>query len=1111
MNKLFIKSHHLIIALAVVITIITGVVLILFNNSTEKEIVKESNAQQLYLVKELSREIETYLINRVQLIDVLSTLPVIQNQELKNIITEINQFHDYENKNYVKTISLYNEVGTIIYSTNSEIIGHKLGESEIFKWAQKPENRGKRYISSPIKLSGASGDSVPHLHFVIAAPVYKTIIKNDDSASAKFIGVITETLEFDKLLFFLTSNYQSNMVKNHFWLMDSSGNLLFHSDNPKMVFANINKVDKSCMGCHVSFKQFGKMFSLKSGNLTFQHINKQKILAGYNTLDLMNISWTLVLNLPADELTHFVKKNLLQSYLLFGLIALTFFSISYFIYRNYKQRVRSEAENEQLREKNALKEKIAESEEGYRNLVESSPDAIAVHTDGIIVYVNEAGVILMGASKTDDLIGKPILELVHPDYHESVKKRTKDVIINNEHTALSEERFIRLDGRIIDVDVIAIPINYNEKRSVQVIVRDITERRISEEALKESELKYRLLYDNNPHPMWVYDTDSLRFLTVNSAAINNYGYSKEEFLTMTIKDIHLAEDVPGLLDNFSKTKNEQQRVSNARHIRKNGSLIFVEVHSHSIKYEYKNARLVLAYDITDRLNAEAELLKLSRAVEQGPSSVVITNQEGDIEYVNQKFCQVTGFSKEEVIGKNPRMWKSGIHDKLFYENLWNTLLSGKNWNGEMMNRKKNGELFWQSILISPLINNDGDITHFVAVKEDITEKKNMISELIEAKEMAESANRLKDAFIANISHEIRTPLNGLLGMSGLIRDTFHGNMKKEDEELFIGIDFSSKRIIRTVDMILNYSRLQVGKFPVFRKNMDLIEVCENLIREYSKAAQQKSLDLVFRNNSSVAKIFADEYSITMAISNLIDNAIKFTQKGSVQIILSKRNDNNIELEVKDTGIGISEDYLDKIFEPYLQEQMGYGRAYDGVGLGLSLVKKVLSLNDAVISIKSEKGRGTSFIINFGKDVLSSEKLEETIKAPPITQARENLVVLIVEDDLLNQVTIKKFIGNKYDTIITDSSDEALDILKKKKVDLILMDISIKGQMNGLELTRELKASKEFSNIRIIAITAHAFEEDRQNALRAGCDDFLAKPFSKQSLLERIANIKQNSI
>jgi PAS domain S-box-containing protein len=1234
MKNKIVKSHHLIIALAIVITIITGVLLLLLNNSTEKEIVKEFNAQQLYMVKNLSREIETYLINRVQLIDVLSSIPAFQNQDSKFISTEIDEFLAYESKNYVRTISVYNETGTIICSSNKEIIGHKLAESEIFRWSKKPENKDKRFISSPIKLISLQKDSIPPLHFVIAAPIYKSIKKNGDNrTSEKFVGVVTETLEFDKLLISLISNYQSSMAKNHLWIMDSSGTLLFHSNNPNMAFASIKKQDKTCRNCHISFAQFDKMFGSKEGNIDFKNKNKQHIIAGFATLEIMNISWILVLNLPSEEVTHFVKKNLWQLYLLLGLLAITFFIISFFIYRSYKQRVRAEAENDQLREKSVLKEKVAESEKGYKNLVESSPDAIAVHCNGKIVYVNEAGAKLVGALKTEDLIGKPVLDFVHPDYHDSVTKRTIDVLQNNKPTTLSEEKFVRLDGSFIDVDAIAIPTTHNAKPAVQVIVRDIserkrieeklqeseeryksffndskaamllidpvtaeifdanaaacdfygwsykeitkmkisdltlspekdvlkemqkaldeknnyslfthrlsngevrdveiysastqvkgrtflssiihdiTQRRISEEALKENELKYRLLYDNNPHPMWVYDSDSLCFLTVNNAAIDKYGYSREELLSMTIKDIRPSEDLFLLLKNFSENKNELQRVTNARHILKNGLIIFAEVHSHSIKYENKNARLVLVYDITDRLKAEAELHKLSRAVEQGPASVVITNQEGDIEYVNQKFCEIIGYYKDEVIGKNPRIWKSGYHDKEFYENLWDTLLAGKNWNGEILNKKKNGQLLWESALISPIINNQGDIINFVAIMEDITEKKNMISELIEAKEMAESANKLKDAFIANISHEIRTPLNGLIGMSSLIRDTFQDKIKKADEELFEGIDFSSKRIIRTVDMILNYSRLQVEKFPVFRKNMELSSVCINMVREYAKAAKYKSLDLTFQNNCGSAYIMADEYSITLAISNLLDNAIKFTDKGFVQLILHKTQNEDIILDVKDSGIGISEDYFDKIFEPYLQEQMGYGRAYDGVGLGLSLVKKLLSLNETVISIESKKGKGSTFSINFGKEIKSIENKIKTVHKSSYMTELQDWVVLIVEDDEVNQRTIKRFIENKYDTIVTDSSDVALEILKKKNVDLILMDLSIYGSKNGLELTKELKTSKKYSHIPIIAITAHAFEEDKQNALAAGFDDFLAKPFTKQSLLDLIAGFHNKS-
>ena len=262
------------------------------------------------------------------------------------------------------------------------------------------------------------------------------------------------------------------------------------------------------------------------------------------------------------------------------------------------------------------------------------------------------------------------------------------------------------------------------------------------------------------------------------------------------------------------------------------------------------------------------------------------------------------------------------------------------------------------------------------------------------------------------------------------------------------------------------------------------------------------MDLTFQNNCGDANLFADEYSIIMAISNLIDNAIKYTNKGFINVILYKGNNDDIILDIKDTGIGIGEEYLEKIFEPYHQEQMGYGRAYEGIGLGLSLVKKVLDLNNAKIFVESKKGEGTTFSINFGKGVTTGRKMAETdimVNIPSTPEEPVKEVVLIVEDDALNQVTIKRFIENRYTTIITDSSDEALEILKKKKVDIILMDISIRGKKNGLELTKELKASKEFSHIPVIAVTAHAFEKDKQNALEAGCDSYLAKPFTKESL------------
>jgi signal transduction histidine kinase/ActR/RegA family two-component response regulator len=432
---------------------------------------------------------------------------------------------------------------------------------------------------------------------------------------------------------------------------------------------------------------------------------------------------------------------------------------------------------------------------------------------------------------------------------------------------------------------------------------------------------------------------------------------------------------------------------------------------------------------------------------------------------------------------------------------------GKN----ILAQRKGGRRFPTEIMLEPVeINN---INFTLAIVRDITEQKRSEMELIDSKEKAESASKLKDAFIANMSHEIRTPLNGILGMTSLIRDTFYDNIKPEDEELFSGIDFSCQRIIRTVDMILNYSRMQVGEFPLLRKNLDLSDICINLVKEFGVAAKTKSLDLIFQNNYGDTTIFADQYSMTMAISNLRDNAIKYTKKGFVNVIIHKGYNDEIILDVKDTGIGIAEGYFEKIFEPYRQEHMGYGRAYEGVGLGLSLVKKIVTLNNAKILVESKKGEGTTFSIYFAKEILPEQKLVQTNIIPktlPLPAKSGIEVVLLVEDDRINQLTIKKFLENRFTVIITDSSDEVIEILLQKNIDLILMDISIWGKKNGLELTKELKASKEFSHIPVIAVTAHAYEDDRLNALEAGCDNYLAKPFSKESILNMIESFAAKS-
>jgi hypothetical protein len=288
-------------------------------------------------------------------------------------MSEIDKFLAFERRNYVRTISLYNESGTIIYSSNNEIIGNKLKESEIFQWAKKPENKGKQYISSPIKFKRLQTDSLPHIHLVIASPIYKSINKTGGiDTSYKFVGVVTETLEIDKLFFELIKENHFNSEKEHFGVMDKSGTLYFHADHPEMVNENVKKQNDACLNCHISFNHVNTMLIKKEGNVEFQLKNAPNQLAGYTTLEINNISWLLVLDLPSKEVTQFVLKNLLQSYFLLGMIVFTFFIISYLIYRSYRLRIRTEAENEQLKEKSDLEEKAAESERKYKSLFNDS-------------------------------------------------------------------------------------------------------------------------------------------------------------------------------------------------------------------------------------------------------------------------------------------------------------------------------------------------------------------------------------------------------------------------------------------------------------------------------------------------------------------------------------------------------------------------------------------------------------------------------------------------------------------------------------------------------------------------------------------------------------------
>ena len=494
-------------------------------------------------------------------------------------------------------------------------------------------------------------------------------------------------------------------------------------------------------------------------------------------------------------------------------------------------------------------------------------------------------------------------------------------------------------------------------------------------------------------------------------------------------------------------------------------------------------------------------LKLSKATEQSPVTIVITNTDGSIEYVNPKFTEVTGYTYEEVLGKNPRILKSGEHSTAFYKEMWKTILSGKEWKGELHNKKKTGELFWENARISPIYNEAGEITHFVGVKEDITEKKKMLADLIRAKESAEESDRLKTAFLQNMSHEIRTPLNGILGFADLLTSETIDIYEIRTYANFIKT--SGVRLLALINNILDLSRIEAGSIHIQEKPLALNKLLTEAWQMFRLQAEKKNIQ--FRYHHALADeesvIISDEAKINQIITNLLSNAFKFTSTGRIDFGY-EISGSEIVFRVSDTGRGIPGEHQARIFERFYQADISMSRDFEGAGLGLPISQGLVKLLGGKMWLVSEVGKGTSFYFSLPYRPSGKAAGHRTNELS-IRNKKENPVILIVEDDETSFLYLKTVLKlGKMEWFHAISGSEAIEMCKKNpKIDLVLMDIKLPG-MNGLEATRKIKAFRP--DLPVIAQTAHAFTTDRKAASQAGCDDFITKPVSKNELLEIVA-------
>ncbi|MHC1707596.1 MAG: response regulator [Bacteroidales bacterium] len=509
-----------------------------------------------------------------------------------------------------------------------------------------------------------------------------------------------------------------------------------------------------------------------------------------------------------------------------------------------------------------------------------------------------------------------------------------------------------------------------------------------------------------------------------------------------------------------------------------------------------------------KFHTQAKLIQMYQAVEQSPEAIIITNIKGEIEYVNPKFCELSGYTFSEIIGKNPRIQKSGKMSSEEYKVLWNTILSGKIWKGELLNRKKNNELYWESTSISPILNNEGKISGFIGIKEDVSNKKALQEELIRAKEIAEESNKFKTALLNGLNYEFRSPLTAIMGFANLLQQSDHGY----NNEMLNNIVTSGEGLIETLDSILLLAQLN-DPIEFNLETLDLISVVKEVLNEFEEKLIKKEINYRFINTYNSLFVKADKRLLRLALDKILTNIIKSTDQGFIHINfdrLLKEGKNQSVLKIAATGIENLRYDSKSYHHPFLIKSPTPSGDKEMGSLGLNIALRIFRIfkGNIIFSRTEENLVEIQFIlpcIDVKKNLsLFHAPDSKFANIPDLTEIillyKNKPKVLVVEDNEMNAMLMQSMLGKIVDITVVRNGETALEQAGRSQYNLILMDINLGPGMNGMQVSLELRKQKKYYDIPIVAVTGYTLKEEKDKIYQAGLDYYLGKPFKKEELL-----------
>ena len=751
-----------------------------------------------------------------------------------------------------------------------------------------------------------------------------------------------------------------------------------------------------------------------------------------------------------------------------------------------------EMQNEELRQ---TREELEVSRAKYFNLYNLAPVGyFTLNREGSIVEANLTAASLLGMERSA-LPGQPFTRFIADDDQDNYYLFRKEVS-QTAKPQMCDVRMARQNGVLFWARLDAVVGGDIEGGGpvCHVVMNDITERRIAEDGLRESEAKYSAIMHGAYDAIFLVDMEG-NFVDVNQQGLRLLGYSREELLKMKVRQMHPPEQLEQAMESFDAMLREGHSTrSDAALLRKDGSRVQVEVMGSIIEYNGRKLALGIFRDVTARMRTDQRMRLLQNAMDQADETVVITSPEGIIEYANAAAQKKSGYTLKALQGKTPRIFKSGFHNAAHYERLWQTIKSGHIWRGNMINRRADGSHFEEEVTISPVLDGGGAITHFIAIRRDISEQKLMRQHLIHAEKLSSIGT-----FVAGVAHELNNPLTAVIGFSNELRQ--RGDLPEDMRHTLGVIADQSKRAVGVVKNLLSYSRPHKPE----KRTLDINKLLESTIgiHSYRLRADNIRVETVFTPDP--LPVYADAGQVQQVVVNILLNAQSAIKSGgtngSIHIATRRESEWGEDLAVitiSNSGPPIPAENFDRLFDPYFTTK----GAVEGTGLGLYIAYSIVKDHHGELRPENLPGGGVAFQITLP---IGAVERATAASVPPNAKIPPGIKILVVDDEApVRDWLTGMLLRHKVFAVGAGSVGEAIQYLQNCKFDAIVSDYKM-PEKNGIDLFGWLAGQQPVMVKHFIFLTG-AVEPRLMDFCEGQNLTALIKPVDEETIIAAIAQI-----